>query len=81
MIMNDYFYEKSFYSNYYQQSMSAQKLIELTSGYQQHCKQEELTPVYTVNDVKLAIDDDCVDQDMINHFMTFAKANSDEINC
>lgn len=65
---------QSYYSNYYKQSMSAQELIELTSDYQLYCKQEELTPVYTTNDVKLAIDDNCVDKNMINHLMTFAKS-------
>ncbi len=67
----------SYFSDYYEQKISAQTLLELASSYQAYCQNKELLPVYTQNDVLLNIDKEKVDQDMLNHFITFSLKNTE----
>jgi hypothetical protein len=64
---------KNYFSDYYESTLSQSQLLVLTTHYQAYCKNEGLLPVYTENDVKLAVDSEDVDQTMINHFLTFQK--------
>jgi hypothetical protein len=62
---------KSYFSNYYQSTITSNQLITLVKHYQVYCVNEGLVPVYSINDVLVAIDDKCVDQDLINQFITY----------
>ena len=64
---------QNFFSEYYQSSISHEDLAVLAQQYEVYCQKEELLAMYTENDVKLAIDNDTVDQDMINQLLTFQK--------
>jgi len=62
-----------YFSEYYQQEITSEQLLSLVPKYEAYCKREGLLAVYTDNDVRLAIDNKNVDQDLINQFITFEK--------
>jgi isochorismate hydrolase len=61
----------NYFSDYYQQNITTDQLLELSSKYEAYCEQEGLLPIYTENDIKVAIDDKSVAQDLINQLITY----------
>lgn len=62
-----------YFSEHYQQEITSEQLLSLVPKYEAYCKREGLLPVYTENDIRVAIDDNKVEQLLINQFITFEK--------